>query len=140
MKYFHHTLNTYLTPRENCPSLLFLPLLIVIITRIIVLVIIILALSHSDQVLFILVRGGPSPWSLETEEGVSVVMETGESLDQGLLHQGPDTGTAQHHWTDNWWEDFKENFKNKWRHFYFSYQSQLSDTLIHIDQRTNSLL
>ena len=94
-----HSSDTYLTSGENCPSFLLLPLLIVIITRIIVLVIIILALSHSDQVLFILVRGGPAPWSLQTEEGMSVVMETGEpgeSLDQGLLHQGPDTGTAQH--------------------------------------------
>ena len=93
------TANTYLTSRENCPSFLLLPLLIIIITRIIVLLIVVLALRDSDQVLLVLLglRDGAQPRSLvETEEGMSVVVEAGqagESLDQGLLHQGP--GTAQ---------------------------------------------
>ena len=89
-----HSSDTYLTSGENRPSFLLLPLLIIVITRIVVLVIVILALAHSDQVLFVLVRGGPGPRSLQTQEGMSAVVETGEpgeSLDQGLLHQGPDT-------------------------------------------------
>ena len=101
IKYGQHSyrVHTYLTSRENCPSFLLLPLLIVIITRVIVLVIVILALADSDQVLFVLVggRATANPGSLETQEGMSVVVETGEtgeSLDQGLLHQGPDRETV----------------------------------------------
>ena len=89
-----HSSDTYLTSGENRSSFLLLPLLIIVITRIVVLVIVILTLAHSNQVLFVLVRGGPGPRSLQTQEGMSAVMETGEpgkSLDQGLLHQGPDT-------------------------------------------------
>ena len=76
---------TYLTSRENCPSFLLLPLLIVIVTRVIVLVVIVLALGDSDQVLFVLDGGGPRPGPLETQERMSVVVKTGEageSLDQ----------------------------------------------------------
>ena len=98
-----------MTTRENCTSFLLLPLLIVIITRVLVLLIVILALADSDQVLFVLVGGGATthPGSLQTQEGMSVVMETGEtgeSLDQRLLYQGPDR--------DNRWEDLKQNVQN----------------------------
>ena len=79
-----------MTSREYCASFLLLPLLVVITSIIVVVIIVIFGVCGPDDVVvFVRERGRGS---LQTKEGVSVVVEareTGESLDEGLLDQGP---------------------------------------------------